>query len=194
MLGVGRAGLPELDSLVNGIVGARELETGQLAITHDLLAPGAVADEAAATIRAAAEGRGIHLDVAVSPDVPAVNGDPTLLRRALENFLSNAVKYAPSDSTITVTARPEAGGVALEVLDRGPGVSPDVQEQLFSKFGAAEKGHGVGLYFVKLVAEAHGGTVSAASREGGGSVFRLWLPAAPSETPGMAAKLSGAAH
>jgi signal transduction histidine kinase len=72
----------------------------------------------------------------------------------------------------------------IEVSDRGAGVPASLKLEIFEKFrsseaggGGARRGYGLGLYLVKLVAEAHGGTVSAADREGGGTTFTLTLPA-----------------
>jgi signal transduction histidine kinase len=73
--------------------------------------------------------------------------------------------------------------VQIDVADRGPGVPQTWRSRLFEKFGSVEgkqgavrRGYGLGLYLVKLVATAHGGSVCVLDRPGGGTVFRLTLP------------------
>jgi len=111
--------------------------------------------------------------------------DENLLRRSLENLVSNALKYTPSGGDVTVAVRRSDESVQIEVADRGPGIPDDLKHSMFEKFGSVEakrgghrKGIGLGLYLVKLVAQGHGGAVSVEDRPGGGSVFRLTLGAA----------------
>ena len=106
--------------------------------------------------------------------------DPRLVQRALENLLSNALKYAPAGTEILVQARNHLGFIELEVADRGPGIPDPLKSVLFTRFGSVEahkgkerRGIGLGLYLVKLVAEAHDGDVAVEDRPGGGTVFRM---------------------
>ncbi|HEX6853405.1 MAG TPA: ATP-binding protein [Candidatus Polarisedimenticolaceae bacterium] len=134
-----------------------------------------------------------RVDVALAEDLPAVTGDPDLAPRALANLLDNARKFSPPDSCITL--RVEACGlrigkrtaeaVAFTVLDRGPGVPEADLERLFEAFEqggetltAKPAGVGLGLYEARLAARRHGGLLRYTPRAGGGSEFRLVLPAA----------------
>ena len=101
------------------------------------------------------------------------------------NLLDNAVRYSPPGSTVFVTARAGEGGpgAAIEVRDRGPGIPASDLPRIFERFYRVDKGRsresggtGLGLAIVKHVAEAHGGSVSAESWEGEGSLFRMTLP------------------
>ncbi|MDC0682027.1 sensor histidine kinase [Sorangium atrum] len=116
--------------------------------------------------------------------VPEVFVDPARLSQILANLLDNAAKYSGAGSPIRVTLRPEAGGAALTVEDRGPGISAADLGRLFDRFFQAPRarekntGLGLGLYIVKGLMEAHGGSIAVESTPGQGSTFRLWFPAA----------------
>lgn len=123
--------------------------------------------------------------VQVSPhleDVPTLAVDAALVRRAVENLLSNALKYAPAGSIVDVWLARAGAGAVIRVEDRGPGIAQPVRDRMFEKFctvakgaGGAARGFGLGLYLVRLVAAAHGGTAAAADRDGGGTVATLTL-------------------
>jgi signal transduction histidine kinase len=105
-------------------------------------------------------------------------GDREKLRRALLNLARNAVEASPAGAAVEIVGRAEGGGGAvLEVLDRGPGLTPEARDALFRPFFTTkERGTGLGLALAKKVAEAHGGTLELLPREGGGTVARLTLP------------------
>jgi signal transduction histidine kinase len=108
----------------------------------------------------------------------AARGDREQLRRALVNLTRNAVEAAPVASEVAISARADGRGAALEVLDRGPGLSPEARANLFRPFFTTRaKGTGLGLALAKKVAEAHGGRLQLLDREGGGTVARIELPA-----------------
>lgn len=120
-----------------------------------------------------------------------------LAEQAVANLISNAIKYCPAGTTVTVTARPGVlrsgqAGVEIEVADDGPGISPDHLPRLFERFYRVDKarsreqgGTGLGLSIVKHIALVHGGNVSVASSPGEGSAFRLSFRAA-GEAPSAA--------
>jgi CHASE2 domain-containing sensor protein/signal transduction histidine kinase len=113
-----------------------------------------------------------------------VMGERELLYRALVNLLSNAIKYSPAGGQVVLALAPLAGGWAISVQDYGRGIRPEELPRLFRRFsrvggaGPAEGGVGLGLLMVRTVAERHGGSVEVSSREGEGSTFTLFLPAA----------------
>ena len=165
--------IAELDALVEEVLLASRLEAGSaIGETHavELLALGA---EEAARAEAAFE---------PETDSARVDGQERLLRRALRNLLDNARRYGGPD--VELALRSVAGGYELAVADRGPGVPADLRERIFEPFyrlpGHAEMagGVGLGLSLVKQIAERHGGSVRCLPRDGGGSRFVLFLPAA----------------
>jgi signal transduction histidine kinase len=113
-----------------------------------------------------------------------VVGDPELLRSAFENLLRNAIRYAPVGSRIEVGAERSGDEILLTVADRGPGVPAELLEQIFEPYvrapGAAGSadGTGLGLAIARRVFAAHGGTVRATLREGGGLLMEARVPAA----------------
>jgi signal transduction histidine kinase len=109
-----------------------------------------------------------------------------LLQRALENLLSNAIRYSPPEGEVRVVVNDVAGAVEIDVADSGVGVPELFKKELFKKFGSVEaagggirRGFGLGLYMVDLVAKAHGGQATVRDREGGGTVFRIAMPGPP---------------
>lgn len=116
-----------------------------------------------------------------------VVGDPELLRSAFENLLRNAIHYAPAGSRVEVGAEHAGDDIRLTVADRGPGVPGEYLERIFEPYvrapgpaGPAD-GTGLGLAIARRVFVAHGGSVRASLREGGGLLMEARLPAA---TPG----------
>lgn len=108
----------------------------------------------------------------------SVRADREQVRRALLNLTRNAVEAAPATSEVRLSARGDGRGATLEVLDRGPGLTPEARANLFRPFFTTrERGTGLGLALAKKVADAHGGTLTLLDREGGGTIARLQLPA-----------------
>jgi two-component system phosphate regulon sensor histidine kinase PhoR len=123
----------------------------------------------------------------VRPDIPAdlspVVADPNGLERILTNLLSNALKYAPPESQVLLTAEGAEREVTVSVADRGAGIPPEELPCLFNRFyrGSGTRkveGLGLGLYIARMLVEAHGGRIWAESELGKGSTFRFTLPRA----------------
>jgi two-component system, sensor histidine kinase and response regulator len=159
----------------------RLMEEGELTVRRQAVDLRRIVDETLAELEPIARRKKIAVAVAFdAPDQHPLDG--ALVRRSIENLLSNALKYTPSGADVAVAARHAADGVAIEVADRGPGVPDELKRSMFEKFGSVEvkkggarKGFGLGLYLVKLVAQGHGGSVAIEDRPGGGSIFRLFL-------------------
>ncbi len=111
--------------------------------------------------------------------LPLVPLDAALIEQVLVNLLSNAQRHAPGE-TLELRAWDEPGWVHLEVADRGPGIPTGFQDRIFDKFfrlpNAGEGGVGLGLAICRAIVQAHGGTIGAENRPGGGSRFHLALP------------------
>lgn len=122
--------------------------------------------------------------VDVSP-LPEVAGDHSALERVVTNLLTNAVKFSPTGTTITVSVREADGGGRLTVSDEGPGVPPEERSRIFTRFYRGEgeevlhtRGVGIGLSVVRELVERLGGSVEVDDAPGGGARFTVWLPAA----------------
>ncbi len=113
-------------------------------------------------------------------DAPTLSADPELLRRVLENLVENAIRHAPEDSEVRITARAAQGGIELGVHDAGPGIPASQREHVFERFvqagseGATRHNRGLGLAFCKLAVEAHGGRIWIEERSPG-TAFCIWL-------------------
>jgi len=121
-------------------------------------------------------GRNVEADL--PENLPLVPVDPVLMELVFVNLIENAVRHAPQ-AAIDITARERMEGLEVSVADRGPGLKPEDLERVFDKFyraGTASGGAGLGLAICKAVVTAHGGTILAENRPGGGAVFRLILP------------------
>ncbi|MEY4635848.1 MAG: Sensor histidine kinase YycG [Acidobacteriota bacterium] len=140
------------------------------------------------------ENAGVQVEIAVAPDLPPVLGDVTALRSALQNLISNAVKYGGDARWLRVSATRSGVGsresgvggknVVFTVEDHGLGIDTDDRKHIFEPFYRGREavskqiqGSGLGLNLVARIAEAHGGQVNVTSETGKGSVFTLTLPA-----------------
>ena len=128
-----------------------------------------------------ANGKGVHLSVELADHLPLIQADPQLLSRALGNLVSNAIKYTQRDGHVRVVTAGGDGVITIAVDDDGCGIAPEDQARLFEKYsrvgsGRRVEGTGLGLYIVRRIAEAHGGSVSVSSAVGKGSVFTVRLP------------------
>ena len=109
--------------------------------------------------------------------------DAGLIRRVVANLVANAMKFTPAPSVVTVRIQKVDRGERVEVIDCGPGIAPENHARIFEKFGQvqgaqAKLGSGLGLTFVKLATEAHGGAVGVISALGKGATFWIELPLA----------------
>jgi signal transduction histidine kinase len=119
-----------------------------------------------------------------APESLAVSGDPDRLREAIDNLVSNAVKYSPIGGWIGISVARAGDDALVRVSDNGPGLSPEDMSRLFGRFQrlsarptAGESSTGLGLSIVKRIVELHGGQVTAESPgAGGGTTFTVALP------------------
>lgn len=139
----------------------------------------------AALQRVSGLARGRDLRASLDPSDPILLGrfDFSHALRVLGNLLENALKYAPGDAPVEFTVRREGRWLRFDVSDRGPGVPEASRARIFEPFlrssdARGPAGAGLGLAIARGLADAMGGSVSHAPREGGGSIFTLRLPAA----------------
>lgn len=143
-----------------------------------------LADDAAEEAWALSRSKGVRIVRDPVPDEECpVLCEPSLLKRAVLNLVTNAVKYSPEGSEVHLCIAREPRGWRLEVHDEGEGIAADDLRLLFQRFGRLEKstgrrvaGLGLGLMIVKTVVERHGGSVEVVSEPGLGSIFTIHLP------------------
>lgn len=112
-----------------------------------------------------------------------LKADKTHLTNVISNLVENAIKYAPNAPKIDISTQSSAKGITIKITDNGIGISAKNQSRIFDQFYRAEagnihttKGYGLGLSYVKLIIENHGGTISFTSKPNKGTTFSVFLP------------------
>lgn len=130
--------------------------------------------------RPEAERGACTVTLTIEPRLPTALFDEAQLRQAMLNLLRNAREAMPQGGAIDVRAFAQGMSVVLEIADRGGGIPGEIRDRVFDPFFSTKgEGTGLGLAITRHIVEAHGGTLTCAEREGGGTVFRLALPIAP---------------
>jgi len=182
---VARASSKWLSVLIAGILDVAKMESSGV---QPNLEPVALAEEIPQALELIAyqiQEKSIALETALPDDLPTVLADREMVRRIVVNLVGNSVKFAPEQSTITVSARAAEKGdhLVVSVQDQGPGISEEHQARIFDKFVQVGKGRsaekvsvGLGLAFCKMAVEAHGGRIWVESEPGQGARFSFSLP------------------
>jgi len=171
-----------LERLVRNLLDMTRLESGALVVKRQWMPLEEIVGSALTRLESQLQGRPVRTDL--PDDLPLVSADAVLLEQVFVNLLENAAKYTPDGSPIEIAAHGRANGqggsITIEVSDRGPGIPPGSESRLFEKFfrgpQAGSTSAGLGLAICRGVVGAHGGTIIAANRPGGGAVFRMTLP------------------
>jgi len=192
-----RGALDSTTDLLTGLFDMSRLEAGGLVPQPRDFPLAEVLDPLASEFRALAEERG--LTFRNIPTAAWVHGDPQLLRRVLQNFLANAVRYT-REGGVLLGVRHDGDGLRIEVHDTGPGIEPSQQALIFEEFrrgeGVPGQGLGLGLAIADRVAKLMHAPLGLRSEPGRGTVFSLRLPRAPAAgrpdpvagKPGLAGK------
>ena len=163
------------------------LETG----AHDV---GTILEEGVGRARVAGRGRRVEIRMERPSGIPPLLIDGTRLTEAVAHLVSNGVRFTPDGGSVTASAALEGSDLLIHVADTGQGIAEDRLEKLLDRsftfrdtlnhhssstleFGS--EGLGLGIPIARGVAEAHGGSLTARSRPGAGSVFTLRIPAKP---------------
>jgi len=167
-----------LTALVSDLLDVGAAEEGLLAIARR---PTDVVALARQAVNEIVPSHAARAGVIAEPGCPAIAADPGLLQRVFENVLANAVRYAPPTGRIDVTIAHHGPMVTIAISNDGPPIDPDLRPRLFQKYEGAPTGQrpgrarGLGLYFCRMVVEAHGGTIHAAN-PAHGACFEIALP------------------
>lgn len=167
-----------LERLVGNLLDMTRLEGGGTVQRPEWVPCEELVGAALARVEERLAGRPVRTEIPA--DLPLVSCDPVLLQQLLINLLDNAAKYTPAGTPLEITAAPVLGGISVAVADRGPGLPAGGVERLFEPFARGQHpgtpGAGLGLAICRGIAQAHGGSLVAEARPGGGAVFRLTLP------------------
>ncbi len=172
--------------LVSDLLFAAEVQAGRVSLEKDLVSIPELLDQAVAAALPAAADRQIDMTVHVRDDADVI-GDKQRLAQVIDNLLSNALKFTPSNGSVGISAIAGEDTVLIEVKDSGIGISAADQKKLFTRFFRTEaamrkaiKGTGLGLSIVKAIVEGHGGEITVESAVDKGATFRIVLPLAAS--------------
>ncbi|MFJ6727438.1 sensor histidine kinase [Streptomyces sp. NPDC091281] len=171
-----------LQHIIDDLQDLSAADAGTLALYPEPLWVADVLHQVAAAHRARAESGGVTITVEVAEGLGA-NADPVRLRQMIGNLVSNAVRHTGPGDIIALRALSTGAQVVIEVADTGSGIAPEDLPYLFDRFWRGEKsrsrqtgGSGLGLSIVRKLAEAHGGSASAASTPGAGTAVTVRLP------------------
>ncbi len=184
-LGVAERNAHRLLRLVGDLLFTAQVESGKFPLDVRDVTLDTIVINAIESAAPAAEAAGIAL-LSDLPEVPAVvNGDPLRLAQAVDNLVSNAIKFTPQGGIVTVALTVGAKDATVTVQDTGMGIAASEMDQLFSRFFRATTatrnavpGVGLGLTITKAIVTAHHGEMDVSSEEGVGTRFSLTLPLA----------------
>jgi signal transduction histidine kinase len=168
-------------SLVTNLLQAACIEKGQVALQWAPVQLNDVVDDVYGPEAGAAMLKRVTLRKDTSPTLPLITADFIQLGRIATNLVNNAIKYTGADGAVTVSTSFDAEHVYLSVADTGPGMSAEQCEALFAPYrrvhlGGYTPGMGLGLYIVRRLTEAQGGSVRVCSAPGSGSTFIVSFP------------------
>jgi signal transduction histidine kinase len=177
----------ELEVIVDDILTALRYDVtrgASMPLRRERTSPETIANASAERMRAQHPERPLELSIA--SELPAIEVDPVMFRRALDNLLENSHKYTPErTSPIRLAVRRADAGVEFEVVDRGIGIATADMPNIYNSFFRAERsrsretgGVGLGLTLAKRIVEAHGGVIELTSAVGKGTRARVSIPGA----------------
>lgn len=168
-----------LNRLVGNLLDMTRLEADALHLVREPSGLEDVIGSALEQLDRRLEGRTVKVDV--PSDLPLVPMDFSLIVQVLVNLIDNALKYSPRESPIEIRASVQGDQVRVQVMDRGVGIPAEDLPRVFDKFFRVQRpdmvsGTGMGLAICKGIVEAHGGTITAENRLGGGTLITFTLP------------------
>jgi signal transduction histidine kinase len=171
-------------ALVTDLLFAARLQYGRLELERSPVDLRSLVEQCVDSARPRAQAASVRLELHAE-DVPQIAGEPAKLAQLLDNLVSNAIKFTPSNGHVEVRITPHPEMIRIEVSDTGIGI-PDVErERLFERFFRAQsalerqiQGTGLGLYISKAIVDAHDGRIGVTSTPGAGTTFVVELPVA----------------
>jgi signal transduction histidine kinase len=174
--------------LAVNLLDATRINAGHLTLLRTPANLAEIVERAVMHARSASDLKDIELRWSAAPHPPIVAIDALQIERVVANLLDNAIKYTPPGGAVTTTISTLPGAMILDICDNGPGILPAELPTIFEKYrrrtaSIGIDGTGLGLFIVKAIVEAHGGSVSAQSTVGQGTTMTVRLPTAAADTP-----------
>ncbi len=171
-----------LASLINNLLNITKIEMGSLSIDRKRVRMRDLLQDAFENITRSGRDKDIQLHLELPKDMSSVSVDKDLLRVAVNNLLTNAIKYNKPGGRVTLSADESEQEISIRVRDTGIGIAPAEQQRIFDKFYRSEEesarlqsGHGLGLALAREIVLLHHGTLSVASTPGEGTEFTIEL-------------------
>lgn len=167
---------------VSSLLDLAKIQASQFTIQKTSVDVGKLVQDATAVFLPQSRVKNVSLVTDIQSNLPLVMGDQLRLGQVINNLVSNSLKFTPTGGTITVSVKKtDTNHVILSVSDTGIGIEEAKQKDLFTKFYQVNHdnntpGTGLGLYIVKHIVEAHGGTIQLSSAVGKGTTITLTLP------------------
>lgn len=170
-----------LTRMINDFLTFSKIETGRLELIFERVDLNLCVMQAISLLRFEAERKQAQIEYTPLGHSLRIEGDSSQIERALSNILSNAVKYSPEGSTVTVTLSEKSRRAVIEISDQGPGIDSESIPRLFDRYFRVQspdkvEGTGLGLSIVKSIVDAHGGKIEVDTQPGQGTTFRLIFP------------------
>ena len=176
-----------LSKLIDDVLDLTQGDTRGVTLERERVDLAGLCRAAVGTIHSRSADKGQSLELDIQPSTGTVIGDARRLRESLEHVLRNAVAYTEQGGWIGLRAGGDDHRAIITISDNGPGIDPDDQARVFSRFhrisgvGHSEAALGLGLPLTRQFVEAHGGTVELVSKPGEGTAVTLTIPRTPPE-------------
>ncbi len=181
--------IQRLIRLADGLLEIEKIESGQLEFDKGWHAVSDIIEPAEQAVSGMADSKKVTISIS-SDGGTKIYCDADKMIQVLVNLMSNAIKFSPSDSVLTIKSISTGGTIRLEVIDQGPGVPAEDEERLFLRFSQLEQpdairkvGSGLGLYISRMIVEGHGGEIGYTRPAEGGSCFWITLKTSAASTP-----------
>jgi signal transduction histidine kinase len=168
-----------LNTILEDLLDIGRMESGTVPLCLEAISPQALAAEALGRFAVAYQDKGVTLNMQVPDNLPGVLADKTRIGHVFDNLLSNALTYTMPGGVVTIAANAGQELVVITVTDTGCGIPREYLDKIFNQFFRAPNqegtGAGLGLAIAREIVRAHGGTITASSTEGEGTIFTVAL-------------------
>jgi len=167
--------------ILSELLNMSQVEAGKIQLDIQTVSPYQIVENSVNAIATTAKEKELHIEKQIKVDLPNIKADPDKINWVLNNFLTNAIKYAPIESTVAINVERINGLVSFAVSDKGQGIDEIYLKRIFERYfqvpgRSDKKGSGIGLAICKDFIEAMGGKIWVKSKIGEGSTFGFDLP------------------
>jgi signal transduction histidine kinase len=167
--------------ILSELLNMSQVEAGKIQLDIQSVSPYQIVENSLNAMATSAKEKELHIEKHLQENLPNIKADPDKINWVLNNFLTNAIKYAPIESSVTIHVERTNGQITFSVSDKGPGIEEIYLSRIFERYfqvpgRSDKKGSGIGLAICKEFIEAMGGTIWVNSRIGEGSTFGFHIP------------------